>query len=90
MWTLNTINLSIYFSMQTFSLLCNCFICLETIINLINPISTMQKRVKFFIILTISLSILMAITVGILEFNCEDEHLNKHYFERLFHKEWAV
>jgi hypothetical protein len=50
----------------------------------------MQKRVKFFIILTISLSVLMAITVGVLEFNCDDDHLNKHYFERLFHKEWAV
>ena len=53
--------------MQTFSLLSNCFVCLETILSLINPIAPVSKRLRIYTILTILASIAMIVFVLIFE-----------------------
>ena len=52
------INFAFYQCNQTFSLLINCFVCLETIITVRNPISPVRTRLRCYIILTFFLSIL--------------------------------
>lgn len=60
-WKLVIINLNrgFYFCNQTFSLLINNFVCLETILTLRNPISPVRKRLNAYFSLTFLFSIIV-------------------------------
>ena len=49
-------NFALYQSFQSFSILINNFVCLETILNIRNPISPVRIRLKLYFFLTILIS----------------------------------
>ena len=79
---LNKLNRGLFSSNQTFSLLINNFVCLETILTLRNPISPVSKRLKAYFSLTFLCSIVVFITSVVKDPEASPSYLHSIYFDK--------